>query len=254
MADHEQELAGMVALVTGSARNIGRATALELARGGAALIINARVSGDLCEEVAHEIESGGGRALPFVADITDADAVDRMVSAARAEFGGIDILVNNAAGRARKPFVDLDADTWHYALGAALQGAFQVTKACVPSMIERHGGSIIGVGGLNSYRGQPERAHGMAAKGGRGGLTRGLALDLGKYNIRSNFVVVGTFDTDLEGSSSSKTRATDLSGIPLGRKGVPQDMANLIRFLVGPRASYISGQTIHVNGAAHCPL
>lgn len=254
MVELVNELAGTVAIVTGSARNIGRATALELARGGAALVINARVSKDLCEEVAHEIEAAGGLALPFVADITDPDAVTRMVAAAKSQFGGVDILVNNAAGRARKPFVDLDAETWDYALGAAFQGAFHMAKACVPSMIERHGGSIIGVGGLNSYRGQPERSHGMAAKGGLAGLTRGLAFDLGKHNIRSNFVVVGTFDTDLAGSSSSKTSSPEVSDIPLGRKGVPQDMADLIRFLVGPGASYISGQTIHVNGAAHCPL
>jgi 3-oxoacyl-[acyl-carrier protein] reductase len=250
----EQELGDKVAIVTGSARNIGRATALELAAGGAALVINARQSKDLCEEVAHEIESAGGRALPLVADITDEDAVARMVAAAKSEYGGVDILVNNAAARSRKPFVELDRETWHDALGAAFQGAFHMSKACVPSMIERKGGSIIGVGGLNSYRGQPERSHGMAAKGGLAGLTRGLAIDLGKYNIRSNFVVVGTFDTDLAGSSSSKSKVADVSDIPLGRLGLPQDMANLIRFLVGPKASYISGQTIHVNGAAHCPL
>ena len=93
----------------------------------------------------------------------------------------------------------------------------------------------------------------MAAKAGLGGLMRGLAIELGKHSIRSNFVVVGTFDTELAGSSSAKTSVPDLSGIPLGRKGIPQDMADLIRFLVGPGASYISGQTIHVNGAAHCP-
>jgi 3-oxoacyl-[acyl-carrier protein] reductase len=254
MVDMVNELAGKVAIVTGSARNIGRTTALELARAGAALVINARQSEDLCEEVAAEIVSAGGRALPFVADITDADAVERMVSAAVAEFGGIDILVNNAAIRGRKPFVDLDAASWDVAIGAAFQGAFLVTKGCVPHMIERGGGSIIGVGGLNSYRGQPERAHGMASKGGLGGLTRGLAFDLGKHGIRSNFVVVGTFDTDLSGSSTSKTEPPDAAGIPLGRLGVPQDMADLIRFLVGPGASYISGQTIHVNGAEHCPL
>lgn len=254
MVDQVNELARKVAIVTGSARNIGRATALELARAGAALVINARQAKDLCEEVAHEIVSSGGRAIPFVADITDADAVDRMVGAAVDAFGGIDVLVNNAAIRGRKPFVELDSETWHVSLGAALQGAFLITRACVPSMIERGGGSIVGVGGLNSYRGQPERSHGMAAKGGLAGLTRGLAIDLGKYNIRSNFVVVGTFDTDLSGSSTSKTAPPDASGIPLGRMGVPQDMADLIRFLVGPGASYISGQTIHVNGAEHCPL
>jgi 3-oxoacyl-[acyl-carrier protein] reductase len=253
MAEPVKELSGKVAIITGSARNIGKATARELARAGAAVVINARTSGDLCEQVAREIVDEGGRALPFVADITDAGAVDAMASATIEEFGGIDVLVNNAAGRARTPFVDLDTETWEFALGAAFQGAFLMSKACVPSMIERGGGSIIGVGGLNSYRGQPERVHGMASKAGLGGMMRGLAFDLGKHGIRANFVVVGTFDTDLEGSSSSKSKAPDASGIPLGRLGVPQDMANLIRFLVGPNASYISGQTIHVNGGAFCP-
>lgn len=254
MADLTNELAGKVAIVTGSARNIGRATALELARAGASLVINARQSKDLCDDVAHEIESLGGSAIPIVADITNPSDVDRMVAAAVDAFGGVDILVNNAAQRGRKPFVDLDAETWRTALGAGFEGAFLMARACVPLMIQRGGGSIIGVGGLNSYRGQPERSHGMASKGGHQGLTRGLAIDLGKHNIRSNFVVVGSFDTDLAGSGSAKTEPPDASGIPLGRLGQPQDMADLIRFLVGPRASYISGQTIHLNGAEHCPL
>lgn len=253
MVDLVNELAGKVAIVTGSARNIGRATALELARAGAALVINARTSADLCEEVANEIVAAGGRAIPVVADITDANAVDRMVKAAIDAFGGIDILINNAAGRGRRHFPELTMEDWRYALGAAFEGAFLMSKACVPSMIERGGGSIVGLGGLNAYRGMPERAHGMASKAALGGLMRGLAFDLGKYNIRANFVVVGTFDTELEGSSSSGTPKPPMTSIPLGRLGVPQDMANLIRFVVGPGASYLSGQTIHLNGASFCP-
>jgi 3-oxoacyl-[acyl-carrier protein] reductase len=254
MVNPMNELAGKVAIVSGSARNIGRATARELARAGAALVINAKNSKDLCEEVADEIVSDGGRAIPFVADITDADAVERMVSAAVSEFGGVDILVNNAAVRGHKPFVELDAASWEIALGASFHGAFLMSHACVPHMIARGGGSVIGMGGLNSYRGQVERAHGMAAKAGMAGLMRGLAFDLGKHNIRSNVIVVGTFDTDLAGSSTSKTEPPDASAIPLGRLGVPQDIADLIRFLVGPKAGFISGQTIHVNGAEHCPF
>ncbi|NQU69737.1 MAG: SDR family oxidoreductase [Rhodospirillales bacterium] len=254
MTNRENELAGKVAIVTGSARNIGRATALELARAGAAVIINARQSRDLCEEVAGEITAAGGRALPVVADITDRGAVDDMVGAAVDEFGGIDILVNNAAIRGHRPFVELDAPSWETALGASFQGAFHMSHACAPHMIARGGGSIIGMGGLNSYRGQTERAHGMAAKAGMAGLLRGLAFDLGKHNIRSNIIVVGTFDTDLAGSSTSKTEPPNASAIPLGRLGVPQDIADLVRFLSGPGAGFISGQTIHVNGAEHCPF
>ena len=147
MVDLVNELQGKVAIVTGSARNIGRATAIELARAGASLVINARTATALCEEVAHEIVSNGGKALPFVADITDADAVDRMVGATVTAFGGIDIVINNAAVRGRKPFVELDLESWRDALGAGFNGAFLVTQACVPQMIQRGGGSIIGVGG-----------------------------------------------------------------------------------------------------------
>ena len=254
MVDLVDELAGKVAIVTGGARNIGRALALELSRAGTALVINARQSKDLCEEVAAEIVSSGGQAIPFVADINDAEAVERMVGATVSEFGGIDILINNDAIRSRKPFVDTDSETWAEAMSATLEGSFQITRACVPHIIDRGGGSIIGVGGLNSYRGQPERVHGMASKAGLAGFIRGLAFDLGKYGIRSNFVVVGTFDTELTGSSSSKFEKPSATGIPLGRLGVPQDMADLIRFLVGPGASYISGQTIHLNGAEYCPF
>jgi 3-oxoacyl-[acyl-carrier protein] reductase len=254
MADLVGELEGKVAIVTGSARNIGRATALELARAGAALVVNARQAKDLCEEVAKEITTAGGRAIPIVADITDPEAVDRMVGATVEEFGGIDILVNNAATRSSKPFEELDLETFRYATGTALEGSFLMSRACVSHIIKRGGGSIVGLGGLNSYRGHAGRSHVMAAKGGLGSLMRGLAMDLGKHQITVNSVVVGTFETERAGSSSSGSPQPDVSTIPLGRKGVPQDIADLIRFLVGPGSRYISGQTIHCNGAAYCPL
>lgn len=254
MVDAVNELAGKVAIVTGSARNIGRATAVELARAGAALVINARQSRGLCEEVAQEIIDMGGRALPYVADVTDSGAVNDMVTATIAEFGSIDILVNNAATRNTAPFEEMDLEIWNNALGVALHGAFLMSRACVSEMIRRGGGAIIGVGGMSSHRGTPGRSHIMVSKSGLAALMRGLALDLGKYAIRANSVIVGSFDTEREGSSSVvPTFDRDLD-IPLGRKGVPQDLANLIRFLVGPGGSYISGQTIHCNGAAYCPM
>lgn len=254
MVDLVNELEGKVAIVTGSARNIGRTTAEELARAGAAVVINALQSKDLCEEVADGIVKSGGKAIPFVADITKDEDVARMVDEAASAFGGIDILVNNAASRSNIPFVGLTLVDWEAALGAALQGSYRMSKACVPHMIARGSGSIISVGGMTSYQGGPGRAHGMASKAGLQGLTRGLAIDLGPKNIRANIVVVGAFDTDRSSSSASKSAVPEGLDIPLGRKGVPQDLANLIRFLVGPGASYISGQTIHCNGAAHMPL
>jgi len=253
MVDLVNELEGKVALVTGSARNLGRATAEELARAGAAVVINARQAKALAEEVADGIVRAGGRALPIVADITDEDAVQAMVEAAVAELGGIDILVNNAANRNATRFEQMDRATWDLAMGAAVAGAFNVSRACVPHMIARGGGAVVSMGGMTSYTGSPGRSHTMAAKAALQGLTRGLAIDLGPRNIRANFVVVGVFETERAGSSSVVPTHHEGISIPLGRKGAPQDIADLIRFLVGPGAGYISGQTIHVNGAAFCP-
>jgi 3-oxoacyl-[acyl-carrier protein] reductase len=255
MVDLVNELDGKVAIVTGSARNIGRATAEELARAGAAVVVNALQAKDLCEEVAEGIRAAGGRAIPVMADVTDPDAVRAMADAAVNEFGGIDILVANAANRSNKPFDELDWETWKQTVDISIHGAFHLAKAVVPVMKQRGGGCIVGVGGMSSLRGAPGRSHVMAGKMGLNALIRGLALDLAQYHIRANQVVVGTFDTVRENNpSSSPVPAAAATNIPLGRKGLPQDMADLIRFVVGPAASYITGQTIHSNGGAYMNL
>lgn len=252
MVDLVNELQGKVAVITGSARNIGRATAEELARAGAALVINAVQAKDLCEEVAAGIRARGGRAIPFVADVRDADAVKAMAAAAAKEFGGIDIVVHNAAVRSNTPLEEMDFDTFRKSVEISIHGCFHLAKNMIPYMKNRGGGSFIGVGGLNSTRGAPGRAHTMAAKAGLAAFIRGLAYDFAPYGIRANQVVVGTYDTSRANNPSAAAQPLlrALPDIPLGRKGVPQDMANLIRFLVGPGGDYISGQTIHSNGGA----
>ena len=257
MVDMVNELDGKVAIVTGSARNIGRATAEELAKAGAALVINSVQAKDLCEEVVESIRAKGGKAIPFMADVRDADAVNAMVAAAEKEFGGIDIMIHNAAVRNNTTFEDMTLETFSTTVDISVYGMFNLAKAVLPSMKTRGGGSIIGVGGMSSTRGSPTRSHTMAAKMGLNGFVRGLALDLAQYGIRANQVVVGTYDTVREGNPSSAPRAAlnlNASNIPLGRLGAPQDMADLIRFVVGPGASYITGQTIHSNGGAFLNL
>jgi len=253
MVDMVNELEGKVAIVTGSARNIGRATAEELARAGASLVINSVQARDLCEEVAEGIRAGGGKAIPFIADVRDPQAVSAMADAAVREFGGVDILVHNAAVRTNTHFDELDAETMKQMVDISIHGCFNLAKAVVPSMKQRGGGNIVGVGGMSSLRGSSGRSHVMAAKMGLNAFVRGLALDLARYNIRANQVVVGTYDTVREGNPSSAPLRTDArsESIPLGRLGHPQDMANLIRFVVGPGAAYITGQTIHSNGGAY---
>lgn len=252
MVDLVNELEGKVAIVTGSARNIGRATAEELARAGAALVINAVQAKDLCEQVAEGIRALGGRAIPVIADVRDPQAVQAMADAAVKEFGGIDIVVHNAAVRSNTKLEDMDFETFRRSVETSIHGCFHLAKAVLPSMRERRDGSFIGVGGLNSTRGAPGRAHTMTAKAGLGAFIRGLAYDMAPYGVRANQVVVGTYDTERANNPSSAAEPLMRArpDIPLGRKGGPQDLANLIRFLVGPGGDYISGQTIHSNGGA----
>jgi 3-oxoacyl-[acyl-carrier protein] reductase len=256
MVDMRNELEGKVAIVTGSARNIGRAIAEELAHAGASVVVNAVQAGDLCEEVAEGIRARGGAAIPFLADVRDPGAVGAMAEAAIDAFGGIDILVHNAAVRTNTSFDDLDAETLKTIVDISIHGCFNLAKAVVPSMKQRGGGNIIGVGGMSSLRGAPGRSHVMAAKMGLNAFIRGLALDLAEHGIRANQVVVGNYDTVRENNPSSAPLRPDAkeTKIPLGRKGAPQDMANLIRFIVGPGAEYITGQTIHSNGGAYMNL
>lgn len=249
-----RELAGKVAIVTGSARNIGRATAEELARAGAAVVVNALTAQDLVDEVVDGIRATGGQAIGMLADVRDAGAVQRMVQAAVDEFGGVDILVHNAASRGNISIEELDFATYFKPIDISINGFFHLAKACLPSMRERGGGAIVGVGGMTSTIGAPGRAHVSAAKMGQAAFVRGLAHDLAQYGIRANNVVVGVFDTDRSGPSSAPASPSVHLKIPLGRKGLPEDLARLVRFVVGPDASYITGESIHCNGGAHMNL
>lgn len=251
--DRNRELDGKVAIITGSARNIGRRTAIELASGGASVVINAVSAKDLCEEVAHEIEAAGGKAIPVLADITKPDDIDRMVNETVKAFGGIDILVNNAAIRTKKHFTELTFEDWEKLRDVALDGGFRMSMACVPHIIERGGGSVVGIHGMSSYSAGPLGAHKSAVKCGMAGMIRGMARDLGEHNITCNIAVVGRFDTERTGSSGEIEPARPNFDVPMGRNGTPQDMADLVRFLVGPFSRYISGQTIQLNGAALMP-
>ena len=166
MVDMVNELDGKVAIVTGSARNIGRATAEELAKAGAAMVINSVQAKDLCEEVVEGIRAAGGKAIPFMADVRDANAVNAMAAAAEKEFGGIDIMVHNAAVRNNTTFEDMTLETFSTTVDISVYGMFNLAKAVLPSMKTRGGGSIIGVGGMSST---PRLAHALSHHGGKNG-------------------------------------------------------------------------------------
>lgn len=242
-------LAGKVALVTGSGRNIGRATVLELAGRGADVVVNARSNRAEAEAVAREAQGLGVKAIALVADVADQAQVDRMVSEAVAHLGPIDILVNNAGLRKVASIVELSVEEWREVVGVNMDGPFYLCKAVVPGMIERGWGRIINVSGLNAFKGRADWAHVCASKMGALGLTRGLAVELAPHGILVNHIVPGAFDTSRDGPQTP-LRAQRVAGIPLGRLGLPEEVAKACAFLASDEASFITGQTIHVNGGA----
>jgi 3-oxoacyl-[acyl-carrier protein] reductase len=245
------ELAGKVALVTGGARNIGRAISRALAAGGAAVMVNAHSSRGDAEQTVALIRSAGGRAAFHLADVTDAGAVGAMVEAAVREFGRLDILVNNAAIRAETPFGELKVEDWRRVISIVLDGAFLCAQACLPHMIRARGGSVVNIGGMTAHQGAVGRAHVVAAKAGLAGMTRALALELAPHGITVNCVVPGTIET-LRGLPGAPERPARRQGLPpVGRRGEPDEIAAAVRFLCGPGSRYITGQSLHVNGGGY---
>ena len=245
-----QELTGKVAVVTGAGRNIGRMIALALAAGGAAVVVNARSNRAEAESVVREIEKRGGRALAAIANVADAGAVEAMVAAAAERFGRIDILVNNAAVRRETPLETMTATEWREILGVILDGAFNCAKSCLPQLKKSGAGAIINIGGLSAHTGAKHRAHVVTAKAGIVGLTRALAHDLAADRVTVNCVAPGLIDTARKpGTPEPQHHQTQT--MLAGRLGAPEDVAAAVRFLAGPGARYITGQTLHVNGGAY---
>lgn len=243
---NSRELAGKVALVTGGARNIGAATSLALADAGCAVAVNTRASREDGEAVVKQIRDGGGQAELYLADIASADAVKTMVAGVLERFGRIDFLVLNASVRKETPFLEISEDEWHGIMGISLHGSFRLCQLCIPSMIRNGGGAIVTLGGMQSLSGAKRRVHGSVAKHGMVGLTRGLAREFAEHGIRANCVAPGQMDTVRAAGRAPRPNAA--SNIPLGRLGDAREIADTVRFLCGPGASYITGQTIHVNG------
>jgi 3-oxoacyl-[acyl-carrier protein] reductase len=232
-------LEGKVALVTGSGRNIGRAIALALAKDGADVVVNARSNRQEAEAVAAEVGELGRRSRALLADVGDRRQLESLLEQALAEFGRIDIVVNNAAVRPHKPFAEMTYDDWRGTLATDLDSAFLTTKAALPGMLERKWGRVINFSGLQAFQGRHGGAHISAAKVGLIGLTRALSTELAPSGILVNCIVPGMIDTVREGASVTRTS---------GRMGQPAEIASLCAYLCSDAAGFLTGQTIHVNG------
>lgn len=246
---------GQVALITGSSKGIGRATALRLAQEGGAIVVNGR-DVKAVEAVVREIESGGGTALPAVADVSRGDEVRGMVVAALRKFGRIDILINNAGGGSSARWLDdVDEAAWTRSLGINLTATFLVTKAVAPHMRDRRRGRIVmvsSVAGRNMSRlSGPEYT---AAKGGLLAFMRHMAVELGPCNITVNAVAPGPTMVERVAKKwearPAEEREGTLRNIPLGRLARPEEVAAAILFLASEDASYITGACLDVNGGS----
>jgi 3-oxoacyl-[acyl-carrier protein] reductase len=243
------------AVVTGGGSGIGRAIALAFAAEGADLVLNTRANRAELEEVAAECRKAGVRALPALADVADAAAVESMVAQAVGEVGAIDVLVCNAAIRPHKPITETSPEEWHRVLGVNLHSAFYLTRAIVPSMKERKRGSIIALGGQSAITGRPHTTAVTAAKSGLLGLIRALAAELGPFNIRANMVMPGVIDTERryaewypEWKETPPGSPEKLKEIPLRRLGRSEDIADACVYLASDASSYVTGHELRVDG------
>ena len=240
------DLSGKTALVTGSGRNIGRATAIELGRLGANVVVNSRSNEEEAKSVCEEIISAGGKAISIIADVAVESDISAMFEFIDKEFGPTHILVNNAGLREESNIAEMSNEEWERVMGVNLNGPFYCVRKAVPGMISEGWGRIINVSGLNAFKGRPGWSHVCASKMGALGLTRALSMELANHGILVNHIVPGAFDTSNDGTIP----AVDTSNIPVKRLGLPAEIAKTVGFLVSEGANYINGQTIHVNGGA----
>lgn len=241
----DNEFADKVALVTGAARNIGRAIALSLAAGGAKVAVNTRSNMEQARGVVNEIKALGTDAEAYAADMADPTQVRTMVDAVLKRFGRLDMLVLNAAVREHVHFDEISYEDWRRILATNLDSVFVCTKACLPALKQAGDGRIVTFAGVTALLGLKDRAHVAASKHGIVGLTKALAADLAEFGIRVNCISPGQIETTRLPGRELPSRMKD---IPLGRRGEPFEIAGMVRSLCGPAGAYVTGQTIHING------
>jgi 3-oxoacyl-[acyl-carrier protein] reductase len=244
------KLEGKVAIVTGSGRNIGRATVLKLAAEGAHVVVNARTNHAEAEAVVREAEGLGVKALAVIADIARTDEVEMLATRTLSAFGRVDILINNAAIRPHKPFTEVTTEDWEAVRGVVLDGPLHLTRMVIGSMVNNRYGRILFFTGEGAFIGGNGRAHVSAAKMGLVGLARSLASEFAAQNIRVNVVSPGSIDTMRAKPEWYQGRTPSATGIPLGRQGTVDEIAATCLFLVSDDGGFITGQTIHVNGGS----
>lgn len=242
------KLTGKTAIVTGASRGIGAAIARRFAEEGANIVVNYSGSQDKAEAVVSEIEQAGGKAIAVKANVADADAVKAMADAAMEEFGSIDILVNNAGITRDNLMMRMKEDEWDDVINTNLKGVFVCTKAVTRQMMKQRAGRIVNIASIVGVMGNAGQANYVAAKAGVIGLTKTTARELASRGITANAVAPGFITTDMTDKLGEDVQSSMLAQIPLARFGAPEDVANAALFLASDEASYVTGQTLHLDG------
>jgi len=237
-----------VAIVTGAARGIGRAIALQLAKDGYNIVVNYRGDEELAQSLVDELQSHDVQAQPICADITKADDVAGLIEGAIAAFGKLDVLINNAGITRDTLLMRMSEDDWDAVLTTNLKGAFLCSKAAIRPMIRQRNGAIVNLTSVVGLVGNAGQSNYAAAKAGLVGFTKSLAKEVGSRGITVNAVAPGFIETRLTDALSDELKDLSMKQIPLGRFGTPEDVASAVAFLVSPAARYITGHTLSVDG------
>ena len=244
-------LDGRVAIVTGGSRGIGAAIAALLAEDGAAVVVSGR-DADRLQRTTKELEAQGGAILGVVADAAIRQDAERLVDAAKQRFGRVDILINNAGIVRDDLLVRMKDEDWDRVMEVNLRGTFLMTRATTKLMIRRKsGGRVINIASTSGAMGNAGQANYSAAKAGLIGFTKAAARELARWFILVNAVAPGLIETDMTAAISPEAREGLLAQVPLKRIGTAREVAEVVRFLAGDGAAYITGQVFHVNGGLY---
>ena len=250
----QKNIHGKTALITGSGRNLGKSIALELASKGINIIVNSQKNKDQANLVSEEIRSYGVDSISIIGDVGNPKDVEMIIDQSLSHFGKVDILVNNAGLRELSEVSEITNSQWRNVMAVNLDAPFYFSRAFVPGMKLANWGRIINISGLKAHRGQHGWAHVSASKTGAIGLMHALSVELSSHNILVNSIVPGAFDTSIENTITDTDYHPNpdrTKNIPLKRLGNPNELAKLCSFLISNDASYITGQTFHINGGEY---
>jgi 3-oxoacyl-[acyl-carrier protein] reductase len=241
-------LEGKVAVVTGSSRGIGKAVAIELAKRGAKVVVNYVHSANDAQNTVEIIETNGGQAIIFQADVASSKQAAEMIQQTIDTYGQLDILVNNAGISIDKLILRLTEDDWDLTQDTNLKGTFNCTKPAVRQMIRQRRGRIINITSISGQMGNAGQTGYSASKAGQIGFTKALAREVASRNITVNAIAAGYIETDIWNNVPEEFKQSTLGMIPLGRKGTPEEIAYAVAFLASDEAEYITGQCLAVDG------